>query len=172
MRRWLTFFLALLVWAIVHEGAHALVAYHYGEFEGFYVRPFGLEVVFETPVEERSGLRWAFISGGANLLTILLGYLLAVYAGRLAIVSCAWLRGSAYYLTLLCLLLDPLNLSIGPFLYGGDANGIAVGLDTSRHLIQAVSFLLLFANRELASHLLPTYGIVSRNPLLKPWFRR
>jgi len=34
-----------------------------------------------------------------------------------------------YWLTVMFLLLDPLNLSVGPFLYGGDIGGIVAGLD-------------------------------------------
>jgi len=81
-----------------------------------------------------------------------------------------FLKASIYYLTLLGLLLDPLNLSIGPFIYGGDVNGIAVGLDISRYLVQTIFFLILLANRELvAQKLLPMYDVKTEHPLLRPW---
>ena len=48
MKRWLLFILAVALYAVIHEGAHALVALSYDEYEAFYVRPYGLEVIFRT----------------------------------------------------------------------------------------------------------------------------
>ncbi|NLX37649.1 MAG: hypothetical protein GXY68_13270 [Chloroflexi bacterium] len=169
-RRWLAFLLAVLVFALLHEGAHVVMGLLFGEFEAFHVRPFGLEVTFRTTVAQRSGLRWALISGVSNVATVLLGYGLLWGATRLATLEQPWLRGVAFYLTTLCLLLDPLNLSIGPFIYGGDANGIAVGLNISRHIVQGMALGVLLVNRELvARQVLPRYGVSIVNPLLKPW---
>ncbi|HHX64751.1 MAG TPA: hypothetical protein GX702_07680 [Chloroflexi bacterium] len=172
MKRWLLFILAVALYAVIHEGAHALVALSYGEYEAFYVRPYGLEVIFRTPVEERGGVQWALISGVGNLATLAIGYLLLASSGRLARLG-PTSRVLAYYVTLLFLLLDAFNLSIGPFLYGGDANGIAVGLGVSRYLVQGVFLLVLLVNRELvAQRLLPAYGVQTTHPLFRPWIRR
>jgi len=71
------------------------------------------------------------------------------------------------------LILDPLNISIGPLIYGGDANGIAVGFGVNRWLVQAIFFVLFILNRELAAQkILPAYGISTRHPLLIPWFAK
>jgi hypothetical protein len=170
MKKWLAFLLAVVVFFTVHEGLHALTAAVYGEYEAFHVRPIGLEVTFRTPVDERSGIRWAFISGTSNLATLMLGYVLLAFGRRVARSRSVFLKASIYYLTLLGLLLDALNLSIGPFIYGGDANGIAVGLGISRYLIQAIFFLILLSNRELvAQKLLPMYEVKTDHPLLRPW---
>ena len=172
MKRWLSFLLALVIFFTVHEGAHAFVAALFGEYEAFHVRPIGLEVTFKTPVDERTGPRWALISGTSNVLTLVMRYELLLLAGRFARSTSVFLKASIYYLTLLSLLLDPLNLSIGPFIYGGDADGIAVGLGISRYLVQAVFFLVLVANRELvAQRLVPAYGVKTTHLLLKPWMR-
>jgi len=170
MKRWLYFLFAAAIFAVLHEGMHALMASLFGEYESFHIRPFGLEVNFVTPVEDRHGVEWAFISGVSNLLTLLLGYLLLILAGRLSRLHSEFLVASFFYLTLLLLLLDPLNLSIGPFIYGGDANGIAFGLGVSRYLIQAFFFMVLLVNRELvAQKLLPAYGVKTDNFILKSW---
>jgi len=172
MRKWLAFLLAVVIFSTLHEGAHALVAATYGEYEAFHVRPIGMEVTFKTPVAGRSGIKWAFISGVSNVATLALGYVLLALGRRVALSGSVFLKGSVYYLTVISLLLDPLNLSIGPFIYGGDANGIAVGLGVNRLLIQAIFFLLLLANRELvAQKLLPDYGVKTEHPLLRPWIR-
>lgn len=57
MRKLLIFGLAVIVFAGLHEGLHAMAAAAYGEYRAFHVRPFGLEVVFKTPVAERQGIR-------------------------------------------------------------------------------------------------------------------
>ena len=172
MKKWLAFLLAVAVIFTVHEGLHALTATIYGEYDAFHVRPIGLEVTVRTPVDERSGMKWAVFSGTSNLVTLMLGYLLLAFGRRVARSHSVFLKASIYYLTLLGLLLDPLNLSIGPFIYGGDVNGIAVGLGISRYLVQTIFFLILLANRELvAQKLLPMYDVKTEHPLLRPWVR-
>ena len=172
MKKWLAFVLAVIVFFTVHEGLHAVTAMIYGEYDAFHVRPFGLEVTAKTPVDERSGIQWAVFSGTSNLVTVMMGYLLLAFGQRVARSSNVFLKASIYYLTLLGLVLDPFNLSIGPFIYGGDVNGIAVGLGISRYLIQAIFFLVLLLNRELvAQKLLPMYEVKTAHPLLRPWVR-
>jgi len=107
---------------------HALAASAYGEYQAFRVRPFDLEVVMGTPVADRQGVQWAVISGAPNIATVILGYLLVAMRRGVAASGRRMLRDPAYWFSLLLILLDPLNLSVGPFLHGGDAKGIAVGL--------------------------------------------
>lgn len=172
MKKWLAFILAVLIFAAVHEGAHALVAAIFGEVQAFHVRPIGLEVIFRTPTYERAGIQWALISGTGNVLTLLLGYSLLMLSQKCNSIQSAFFKASVFYLTLLSLLLDAFNLSIGPFIFGGDVNGIAVGLGIHRYLIQALFFSVMLANRELvAQKLFPTYNIQSKHPLLKPWIQ-
>mgnify|MGYP005814345725 CR=1 FL=1 len=170
MNKWLAFVFAVMILLVIHEGSHALVAAIYGEFESFHIRPLGLEVVFRTPVGERAGIQWAFISGASNVVTLLIGYSLLMLRRRCNRIKDGLFRASAYYLTLISLLLDAFNLSIGPFIYGGDVNGIAVGLGISRYWIQGIFFLVMLANHELvARELLPAYNVQTSHPLLKPW---
>ena len=173
MKKLLLLLIAVLLFAFVHEGLHALAASYYGELAAFHVRPYGLEVVFKTPVPQRQGVRWAVISGLPNLVTLLIGYLLFAGRSSLASLSNSFLRSLAYFATLLFLLLDPFNLAIIPFLFGGDINGIVAGAGLPRLLLQGIAFLVLLLNRELvARRLLPAYGVVSAHPLFKPWFNR
>jgi hypothetical protein len=128
MKRILALLLAVGVFAVTHEGAHATTAMGYDKYQSFHVKPFSLEVEYVTPVAERLGIRWVLISGASNLLTSLVGYVLLCSEGRFSRMPSLFLRSLVYWLTLLGLLLDPFNLSVGPFVYGGDANGIAVGM--------------------------------------------
>lgn len=142
----------------------------YDEFEAFHIRPFGLEVTFRTPVEERHGIHWVFISGSSNLATILLGYLLLSFGKRFARLRSSLLKSTLFYLTLILLFADPLNLSIGPFIYGGDANGIAIGLGIHRAVIQMIFLVVFFANRELvAQKLFPRYEVQVKHIFFRPW---
>ncbi len=172
MKRWLTFLFAGLVLLTVHEGTHALMAILHGEYEAFHVRSIGFEVTFRTAVDERSGIQWAIISGASNLVTLLVGYLLLVFSARLACLRSRFLRATIFYLTMLSLLADPFNLSIGPFIYGGDANGIAVGLGINRYLIQFIFLVVLLVNRELvAQKLFPMYNLQVKHILFRPLIR-
>jgi len=172
MKRILFLLLAVIVFAVIHEGLHALIAIPFGEYRDFTVKPYGLEVIFVTPPEERSGIQWFFISGVSNIATILLGYILFSQRERFARMSSSFLRSWGYWQMILFLLVDPFNLSIGPFLYGGDALGIQRGLGVNIYVIQSVFFVVFLVNRELiAQWLLPTFGIKTRHPLFIPWFQ-
>ena len=170
MKKWLAFITALLIFFALHEGLHALTALPFGEFEAFHIRPMGFEVTFQTPVPDRAGSRWALISGASNLATIALGCILLKFTFRFAQLKNTFLQAGLYYLTLLGLLMDPLNLSIGPILYGGDANGVAFGLGIPRWAIQVFFGLLFLLNRELVARVLvPAYGLETDHVLLRPW---
>lgn len=170
MKKYLAVVLALIIFATIHEGMHAVLAMAYGEFEAFHVRPFGLEVTYKTPVEERHGIRWGFISGTSNIATVLLGYLLFAFKTRYEKHQNDFIRALAYWLIICLLFLDPLNLSIGSLFYGGDINGIVVGLGISRWVIQGIFFSVFFLNRELvAQKVIPSFGAKTSNPLFWPW---
>ena len=169
MKRYLSFLLAVVILLAVHEGMHALVAAFYGEYESFHIRPLGFEVSFRTAIDERRGIQWALISGAGNLVTLLLGYWLLVLGERFTCLPSLFLKATLFYLTLLSLLADPFNLSIGPFIYGGDANGIAVGLGINRYIIQVMFVLILLVNRELvAQKLFAIYNIKVKHILFRP----
>lgn len=172
MKKWVSFLVALIFYFFLHEGLHAVFASFFGEYQAFHIKPYGLEVTFNTSTSEREGFQWALISGMSNLTTILVGYLLLAFGRRIAQLSNLWLKSILYYMTFLFLLLDALNLSIGPFLYGGDVHGIARGLGVNHYVIQFIFFIVLLFNRELiAQKLMPMFNIRVENPVFKPWIR-
>lgn len=173
MRKLLTFLAAVAIFAVIHEGAHILVGLALDEYQAFVVHPYGFEVIVKTPVEEREGIQWAFFSGTSNLVTVLLGYLLFAMRARIARLQGIVLRAVGYWLTLLLMLADPLNLSVGPFIYGGDIRGIVVGLGVHPYLIQGLFFAIFLLNRELIARYLPSaYGVQTDHPFFKSWLRR
>jgi hypothetical protein len=170
MRNLLAFLLALLAFAVVHEGSHALTAHAFGEYDAFHLRPYGLEVTFKTPVADRAGFQWALISGTSNIVTIALGYLLVAARRSFAGSRRLLIRALGYWLAVMFLVFDPVNLAIGPLIYGGDAAGMAVGLGVSQWLVQGVFLAVFLVNRELlANRLLPAFGVRTRHPLFRPW---
>lgn len=170
MRRFVILILIILLYMVIHEGAHVATAAFFDEFETVTWNVIGPEVIFKTPVEQRGGSQWAWISGVSNLITILLGYLLLLNRNRLSQAGSLFSKGLAYFLTVLLLIADPLNLSIGPFFYGGDVYGIAEGLGIHHYVIQFVFLVVLLINRELiATKLLPAYDVETDQILFRPW---
>ncbi len=173
MSKYLTFILAMVIFAIVHEGAHALVAQAFAEYQAFQVHPYGLEVVFKTPVAEREGVKWGLISATSNVVTLLLGYLMFFFRVKIAHLGSSFLSALGYWLILLFLILDALNLSFSPFIYGGDIGGIVAGFGINQYLIQIIFFIVLLINRELITQkLLPLYGVKTKHFLFQPWLRQ
>jgi len=54
----------------------------------------------------------------------------------------SFMSAVGYWLIVMFLLLDPLNLSVGPFLYGGDIGGIVAGFGVNQYLVQILSFAI------------------------------
>jgi hypothetical protein len=169
MRRYASLAVAVLIFALIHEGAHALAAWFWNEAAGFTLHWWGAEVMYRTAPEVRTGGRWAVISGLPNVLTVLLGYLLLTFRRGVRWLPLVMLRDVLFYLTVLLLILDPINLSVMYFIFGGDAVGIHVGLGVPIGLIQVIAFAVLLFNRELlVRRLLPLWGVRTRHPLFRP----
>ncbi len=167
-----TAFIAFMILMTIHEGLHVITSMVYNEFGRFVVHPYGFEVVFKTPVELREGFKWFIISGTSNIVTPILGWVMLLSIDRF-IDRHILISATAYWLTLFLLISDPLNLCIGPFLYGGDAYGVAEGLNVPLFLVQLSGLLVFIVTRELiARRLIPAYSIETKHPLFVPWFNR
>jgi hypothetical protein len=172
MKKYIILLIAVLTFLVLHEGAHLVVAHAFGEYEAFRLHFYGAEVIFKTPVELRSGIKWGFISGSANLLTLTLGYLLLISCKRLAALKSYFWRSFSYYIAFLFLLIDAFNLSIGPFIYGGDIGGIVAGFGLNRYLVQGIFLIILLLNRELiVQKLFPAFGVKTGHILFQPLFK-
>ncbi len=172
-RSWVFFLLAVILYQILHEGSHLLTSLFFDEFEGLRFATIGPEVVYKTPVPERSGFHWTLISGMSSIITIILGYILLINSEKTASLRNVNLKALLFYTTLVLLITDPLNLSVGPFLYGGDAPGVAKGMNVPVYLVQGLFFVIFLINRELvASILLSTYKIETKHFLFRSWLRK
>jgi hypothetical protein len=168
----LSFLFAYIILVTLHEGAHAILALIYGEFADFIIKFYGYEVVYLTPPDQRTGLHWMFISGISSLLTIAFGYFFFLKKVHFVQLQGWLIRTTVFWVVILGLIMDPLNLSVGPFIYEGDALGIELGSGIPLLWIQLFFFAVFLINRELAAQVwLPAFGVHTRHPLLMPWFR-
>ncbi len=171
MRNILFFLLAILIFSIVHEGVHALAAILLNDYQAIVVHTLGFEVRYSTPVDARVGLKWAFISGMPNLVTLALGYILFAKRKEIKVLPKSAVH-LFLYIIILFMLGDAFNLSIGPFIWGGDVHGIVIGTGINQLIIQSLFFLILLFNRELiVLKLLPELNVKTRHPLMRPLIR-
>ena len=165
--------LAIMIVTIIHEGTHTVTAILFDEYQALKIHPYGWEVIFKSPVDVRQGIKWGFISGMSNFATLTLGYIMFLGRASLVRMKTSFLGLICYWLIVLLLLVDAFNLSIGPFIYGGDINGIAVGFGINQYLVQCIFFFILLFNRELlVQKLFPLYGVKTAHPFFRPWIRQ
>ena len=145
VKQWLSIFLAIVSYYIIHEGTHFLLALILGVFEKIrFVGIFGIQIV--TTEGSLNGINLALFSGLSSIVTILIGYILAFHPSIYKIKNKNILIG-IYYITLCFLLLDPIYMSIlSKFIGGGDLNGIITGLGTSDILFRIVFGIILIIN--------------------------
>jgi hypothetical protein len=170
MRKWFYFLIALVLYMVIHEHLHALMSLLFNEYDKIKLHWYGPEVIYITPVEERiPGIKWFFISGLSNFLTLSIGYLIFLLRSKIVNLKDTLIKNLLYYVAVVFLLFDAVNLSIGPFIYGGDTPGIAAGLNIKSWIIQIFFGVVLLINRELIVSLMKSFGISSRNILFKSW---
>lgn len=164
--------MALVLYIVIHEGTHALLAMHFDEYKDIHIRLYGVEVEYKTPVDQRVGLKWGFISGVSNSLTLAIGYVLFLSRKKLhdiRIEARGWLL---FYIAIVFMLADAFNLSIGPLIYGGDIGGIVEGFSVNRYFIQTVFLAVLMLNRELIGQMfLPAMNVKTKHIVFQPLIR-
>jgi hypothetical protein len=169
MKNLIYFLIAWILYVIIHEGIHVIAALPYGEFHSIIVHWYGPQVIFNTPVAEREGVMWGFISGTPNIITLALGYTLFLYRGEIKELRKDLIH-ILEYVIIIFMLADAFNLSLAPFFVGGDINGLVECFGINRYLIQFFFFAILLVSRELiAQKLLPEFGIKTKHFLFRKW---
>src|SRR4030043_1203864 len=82
VKKYLVLITTIVLFAFVHEGIHALLAMVFNEYLSSRVHPYGLEIIYKTPVAEREGIKWGYISGMSNVSTLVFAYCLVLCRGR------------------------------------------------------------------------------------------
>lgn len=150
-RQYIGLFSAVVVYYLIHEGAHFLYAKAIGAFKA--VRFLGLGIQIDVFAEQMSDTQLAFFCLAAAWIFTLL-------TKHICRISSKLIKACCYYITLALLLLDPLYLSLlCGFFGGGDMNGIAllVPAQLARMIFAA---LLVISSILIYHHVLPLYRTV------------
>lgn len=125
IRQYIGILAAVILYYIIHEGAHLLAALYYDVFKQINFMGLGIQVdVYHTQMTNfQMGI---FCLAGAAA-TFLAGWLLVLLCRRICGLGSQVFRAVMWYTSLILLLLDPLYLSVlCSFFGGGDMNGIAL----------------------------------------------
>lgn len=124
-RQYVGLAVAVLMYYIIHEGAHLVVALVQGVFRQ--INFMGLGVQIDVFAERMSCLQMGIFCLAGPLATLAVGWLMVLFVHQLCRISSSVLRACAWYTSLIMLLLDPLYLGVFyRWVGGGDMNGIAL----------------------------------------------
>lgn len=116
---------AVLVYYIIHEGAHLAVALLLGVFKQ--INFMGLGVQIDVFAERMSDTEMGIFCLAGAVATMVAGWLMVASVRPFCSVRSALFRACAWYATLAMLMLDPIYLSVFyRWVGGGDMNGIAL----------------------------------------------
>ena len=125
IRQYLGLLSAVLVYYLVHEGAHLIYALSIGVFRQINFMGVGIQV--DVHAQQMSNFQMGIFCLAGAVATTLAAYVLTLAAPQICKSSSKVFKACMYYITLILLLLDPLYLSVlCGFFGGGDMNGIAL----------------------------------------------
>lgn len=124
-RKWFGLICAILLYYIIHEGSHVIIALLYGVFEKVRILGLGVQVVANTEI--LTDFQTAIFCVVGSISTLLVAYLLVLFTNKIVSNKNKIFKAICFYTTLAFLLLDPLYLAIiYKFFGGGDMNGIVL----------------------------------------------
>ena len=137
IRQYVGILTALVVYYIIHEGAHLVMALIQGVFKEVKFMGLGMQIdVFRDRMTDTQ-LGWFCFAGA--VATFLTGWILVLLCRKICAMESKVLKAVFWYVTIALLVLDPLYLSVlCGFFGGGDMNGI-------RLLMPEVVARILFA---------------------------
>lgn len=122
-RKWFGVLMAVLLYYIVHEGAHFIVALCCGAFDRINFMGIGVQIAAHTKL--MTPIQIAIFCAVGSIASLLAAYALVWAAKFITKSSSKVLKAVGYYATIALLLLDPLYLTVlYRFVGGGDMNGI------------------------------------------------
>ena len=124
-RQYIGIIAAVNIYYIIHEGAHLLVALHYGVFKG--INFMGLGMLIDVYAERLTDTQLGLFCLAGPVETLLFGWVLTLLAKRICTSKSKLFKAVMWYVSLAFLIIDPLYLSVlSGFFGGGDMNGITV----------------------------------------------
>lgn len=144
IRKWISLIVAVLIYYVIHEGSHLLVALSYGVFKKIKLSTLGVQIVINDA--NLSNFNLAIFCVVGFLSTFITSYILVLLINKIVKLKSKYLKTIFYYTTLILLLLDPLYLTIlYNFVGGGDMNGILL-FNISNTIIKLFFFIILILN--------------------------
>lgn len=156
LRKWFALICAILLYYVIHEGSHLIVALRYGVFKKIKILGLGIQVV--TNIELLTDLQKAIFCLVGSISTLITAYILVAFTKKIVKSKNNFFKAISYYTTLGFLLLDPLYLTIiYKFVGGGDMNGILL-FGIPEILIQLFFLIITIVNILLIiKKVYPTY---------------
>lgn len=154
-RQYIGIVVAVLLYYIIHEGAHLLVALSQGVFKQ--INLIGLGVQIDVWADRMSDLQMGIFCLAGPVATLLVGWLMVVFVRQICHIKSSVVRACGWYASLTLLMLDPIYLSIFyRWVGGGDMNGIALLLPAG--VVSAIAIVVGIVNFLLIWKILyPTY---------------
>ena len=125
IRQYLGLLSAVLVYYLVHEGAHLIYALSIGVFRQ--INFLGVGVQVDVYAQQMSNFQMGVFCLVGAVATTIAAYVLTLAAPQICKSASKVFKACMYYITIVMLLLDPMYLSVlCGFFGGGDMNGIAL----------------------------------------------
>ena len=125
IRQYIGLISAILMYYVIHEGAHLVYAVCIGRFKQ--INFMGLGVQIDVYVEQMTLEQLGVFCIVGSIATAIAAYLLVLLADKIKVMSSKVFKACMYYITIALLLIDPLYLSLLCGLFGGgDMNGISL----------------------------------------------
>lgn len=156
-RKWIGLAAAIVLYFIIHEGAHLVFALIFGVFREIRFMGLGMQIAITDP-QAMTNLQFAVFNAAGAVASLAAAYVLSACARRICKADSKLFKAVCYYVTIALLFTDPLYLSVlCQFFGGGDMNGIVMfGMSewTARLIFGVIGLVNLFI---LIKHVYPTY---------------
>ena len=124
-RQYIGILAAVIIYYIIHEGAHLLVALHYCVYKGINFMGLGMQI--DVYAERLTDTQLGLFCLAGPVETLLFGWVLTLLAKRICTSKSKLFKAVMWYVSLAFLIIDPLYLSVlCGFFGGGDMNGITL----------------------------------------------
>ncbi len=124
-RQYIGIAVAVLLYYIIHEGAHLIVALHQGVFRQINI--IGMGVQIDVFAEQMNDVQMGLFCLAGAVATLLIGWVMVIGVNVICRIESSILRACAWYTSLTMLMLDPIYLGLFyRWVGGGDMNGIAL----------------------------------------------
>ncbi|MBR3887133.1 MAG: hypothetical protein IKJ21_06000, partial [Alistipes sp.] len=125
IRQYIGLVAAVVLYYVIHEGAHLAVALALGVFKQINIIGLGMQI--DVFAEQMTSSQMGWFCAAGLIATFIAGWLLVLFAGKICSMRSALIRTCAWYTSLTMLILDPLYLGVFyRWVGGGDMNGIAL----------------------------------------------